>query len=142
RPRRRQCRLCAGHGFRRPRGAGALQVAPGASAVHQGLHAAGADAEAAAAIRPGRRHRARGRLGMTGEAPFAAAGTWLESNTPAIAALSDRIWDLAEPGLCETRSAAALCELLERHGFTIETGVAGLPTAFVAEWGEGRPRIA
>lgn len=56
-------------------------------------------------------------------------------------ALSDQIWAFAETALREHRSAAALAEYAERQGFRVERGVAGLPTAFVATYGEGRPII-
>jgi aminobenzoyl-glutamate utilization protein B len=69
------------------------------------------------------------------------AGEWIGGNAAAIAGLSDRIWDFAEPGLCETKSAAALCDFLSANGFAVELGIAGLPTAFVATFGSGRPRI-
>jgi aminobenzoyl-glutamate utilization protein B len=51
------------------------------------------------------------------------------------------IWGFAEPSLEEYQSAAYLADLLERHGFEVERGVAGLPTAFVASWGKGGPLI-
>jgi aminobenzoyl-glutamate utilization protein B len=69
------------------------------------------------------------------------ADEWIDSNAAAIVNLSDRIWDFAEPGLCETQSAAALCDLLSANGFSVERGAAKLPTAFVARYGSGRPRI-
>lgn len=59
----------------------------------------------------------------------------------ALVALSDEIWRLAETSLRELRSSAALADYLERHGFAVERGVAGLPTAFVASWGRGAPVI-
>ncbi len=55
--------------------------------------------------------------------------------------LADQIWAFAEPALRETRSAALLEQYLESEGFAVERGVAGLPTAFVATYGEGRPII-
>ncbi len=55
--------------------------------------------------------------------------------------LADQIWAFAEPALRETRSAALLENYLESEGFAVERGVAGLPTAFVATYGEGRPII-
>lgn len=55
--------------------------------------------------------------------------------------LSDRLWHLAETSLEEERSAATLADYLEREGFTVERGVAGMPTAFVARWGRGSPVI-
>src|SRR5690606_32260126 len=55
--------------------------------------------------------------------------------------LSDRIWAYAETALREHRSAAALADHAERQGFRVERGVAGMPTAFVATYGQGRPVI-
>ncbi len=57
-------------------------------------------------------------------------------------ALSDQIWGFAETALRETRSAQALADYAEQQGFTVERGVAGLPTAFTATYGQGRPVIA
>lgn len=53
-----------------------------------------------------------------------------------------QIWDWAELGYQETRSSGLLQEELRGEGFRLETGVAEIPTAFVAEWGEGGPVIA
>ncbi|MDO8545078.1 MAG: amidohydrolase [Opitutaceae bacterium] len=53
-----------------------------------------------------------------------------------------KIWSYAEVGYKETRSSALLQEQLRREGFRIEAGVAGMPTAFVAAHGSGRPVIA
>jgi aminobenzoyl-glutamate utilization protein B len=69
------------------------------------------------------------------------AAAWLDEHGSSIAELSDLIWDFAEPGLCETRSAAALTDRLREHGYEIEMGVAGLPTAFVATYGAGAPVV-
>jgi aminobenzoyl-glutamate utilization protein B len=55
--------------------------------------------------------------------------------------LADRIWTYAETALRERRSAAALADEAQRQGFRVERGVSGLPTAFVASYGEGRPII-
>jgi aminobenzoyl-glutamate utilization protein B len=51
------------------------------------------------------------------------------------------IWDLAEVGYLEHASSALLQERLRGAGFTVEAGVAGIPTAFVASWGEGGPVV-
>ena len=56
--------------------------------------------------------------------------------------LADQIWDWAELGYQETRSSAALRQLLAEAGFEIEAGVADIPTAFVASYGSGSPVIA
>ena len=49
---------------------------------------------------------------------------WFEEFWPEATRLADRIWQYSEPSLREYRSAHALCEFLERHGFTVERGVA------------------
>src|SRR5438270_1850252 len=51
------------------------------------------------------------------------------------------IWAYAEIGLEEHRSAARLVGLLKDAGFRVREGVSGMPTAFVAEYGSGRPII-
>ena len=51
------------------------------------------------------------------------------------------IWEFAEVGLEEHRSSALLVEKLTAAGFDVETGVAGMPTAFVASFGSGGPVI-
>jgi len=55
---------------------------------------------------------------------------------------SDKIWEYAELALEETRSAAVLIEILKNEGFLVTENVADLPTAFVAEFGCGKPVIA
>jgi amidohydrolase len=47
-----------------------------------------------------------------------------------------------EIGFQETRSSALLCDLLERHGFTVQRGAAGMDTAFVADAGREGPGVA
>jgi len=51
------------------------------------------------------------------------------------------IWDFAELGYLETRSTQRLQQTLSKAGFEIQSGVAGIPTAFVASFGEGEPVI-
>ncbi|MCX6566786.1 MAG: amidohydrolase [Candidatus Aminicenantes bacterium] len=65
----------------------------------------------------------------------------IEKHKAEIVGLSDKVWALAETALLETRSSALLADYAEEHGFTVERGVAGMPTAFVASYGEGRPII-
>jgi aminobenzoyl-glutamate utilization protein B len=59
-----------------------------------------------------------------------------------LVALSERVWEYAETALREDRSARLLADHAEKHGFTVERGVAGMPSAFVATYGQGRPVIA
>ena len=56
--------------------------------------------------------------------------------------MSDLIWGYAETALKEVRSAKLLADYAQQQGFRVTRGVAGMPTAFVAEYGEGRPILA
>ena len=56
-------------------------------------------------------------------------------------AIALKIWDLAEIGYQEVKSSTLLQEQLKREGFTVEAGVASIPTAFVATYGSGKPVI-
>ena len=67
--------------------------------------------------------------------------TWIDNHQDHIIELSDRIWDLAELGLQELRSSALLAGELEKNGFRVERGVAGMPTAFTATYGADKPVI-
>ena len=51
------------------------------------------------------------------------------------------IWDNAELGYKEKKSSALLQETLKKEGFAVESGVAEIPTAFVATYGSGKPVI-
>lgn len=53
-----------------------------------------------------------------------------------------QIWDYAEVGYKEEKSSALLQKTLSDNGFNIKAGVAGMPTAFVASYGSGKPVIA
>ena len=53
-----------------------------------------------------------------------------------------QIWDFAELGYLEEKSSALLQEQLTQAGFQVESGVADIPTAFVASYGGGQPVIA
>lgn len=55
--------------------------------------------------------------------------------------VSKKLWGFAEVGYQERRSAGLLKDELRAAGFTIAEDVAGIPTAFVASWGEGQPVI-
>lgn len=55
--------------------------------------------------------------------------------------MAQKIWEWAEPGYQEKRSAALLADALEAGGFKVERGVAKIPTAFTAMLGSGKPVI-
>lgn len=65
----------------------------------------------------------------------------IESQHPTFSALSDRIWDKAELSLKEHQSMAEYVALLQELGFTAETGLAGVATAFSGSYGSGKPVI-
>ena len=69
------------------------------------------------------------------------ATTWIEQNSQRLVAVSDRIWEFAEVGLQEFRSSALLADELGKAGFKVQRSVAGIPTAFVATFGEGSPIV-
>ncbi len=56
--------------------------------------------------------------------------------------VAGQLWEWAELGYLESRSSALLQDELAAEGFDVEVGIAEIPTAFVAEWGEGGPVIA
>lgn len=55
--------------------------------------------------------------------------------------LSDEIWANAETALKETKSSKALADYAESQGFKVTRGVSQMPTAFIAEFGTGKPII-
>jgi aminobenzoyl-glutamate utilization protein B len=66
---------------------------------------------------------------------------WIDDNQDIFLDVSDKIWRFAEPGLLEYKSSDLLIRVLEKAGFTIQRGVAEMPTAFIASFGAGRPII-
>ncbi len=58
-----------------------------------------------------------------------------------MAEIARAIWEFAELGLEENQSSAMLAKELEAQGFTVKKGIAGIPTAFEAVFGEGKPVI-
>ena len=69
------------------------------------------------------------------------AFSWLEQNKDELAGISDRIWKAAEKAMEEYESSELLAGYLEKQGFMVKRGVAGMPTAFVAVYGSGKPVI-
>lgn len=65
----------------------------------------------------------------------------VDAKAAAALKLSDAVWDLAELRYQEHGAVAAQIALLEQEGFRIEKGVAGIPTAFMAEYGSNGPLI-
>jgi len=65
--------------------------------------------------------------------------SWIDENEKRIIEISDKVWEYAELGLLEHKTSKLLSDEVEGHGFRVERGIAGMPTAFVATWGSGRP---
>lgn len=82
-----------------------------------------------------------------------ASVAWAQKTKPEVAsaidakyttysAIAKKIWDYSEVGYKEVKSSELLQETLAKAGFKIEKGVSGIPTAFVATFGSGKPVIA
>jgi aminobenzoyl-glutamate utilization protein B len=69
------------------------------------------------------------------------AWEWISANEKRIIEGSDTVWRLAELGLVEEKSSKFLASILDENGFSVEMGVADMPTAFVATYGKGQPTI-
>src|SRR5262247_4404451 len=54
----------------------------------------------------------------------------------------DTVFSFGELGFQEIETSKYLTSILEREGFRVERGLAGIPTAFMATWGQGKPVIA
>ncbi|MEP6737086.1 MAG: amidohydrolase [Chryseolinea sp.] len=65
----------------------------------------------------------------------------VDKNQAELIKLSDAIWANAEPALKETKSSKSLADYAEGQGFQVKRNVAGMPTAFIAEFGSGKPVI-
>lgn len=70
-----------------------------------------------------------------------AAREMVESRRKLTQEIVDSIFSFSELGYHEVRTSDYLTAILAREGFQIQRGVAGMPTAFVAEWGSGKPVI-
>lgn len=64
---------------------------------------------------------------------------WIAENKNEIYQLSDYMWEHPELGLEEFEASSRIERILKSHGFTIENGIGGLPTALIASWGSGSP---
>lgn len=66
---------------------------------------------------------------------------WNKENTEAFYKAAKDIWENPELSMQEYKSSAILIELLRENGFEVDSGVAGMPTAFIASYGQGHPVI-
>ena len=70
------------------------------------------------------------------------AAASVDANAKQVQVMVDTVFSYAEPGFQEFKTSAYLTGILEKNGFKITRGVAGMPTAWTATWGEGGPLIA
>jgi aminobenzoyl-glutamate utilization protein B len=66
----------------------------------------------------------------------------LDGKTKTAQEMVDMVFSFAELGFQETETSAYLTNILQKNGFTIEKGIGGIPTAWMARWGNGKPVIA
>lgn len=66
----------------------------------------------------------------------------VQADAKRIQVMVDKIFSFAELGFQEYESSKYLTGILEENGFKIERGIAGMPTAWTATWGSGKPLIA
>lgn len=73
----------------------------------------------------------------TAQSGKAMVASYIDQNADRFGEVAQTIWDLAEVGYQETESSGLLQSTLASAGFTVDAGVAGIPTAFVASWSNG-----
>ncbi len=66
---------------------------------------------------------------------------FLDSRKSELESIAKEVWEASEIGFQEHKSAKVQADYLEANGFKVTRNAAGIPTAFVAEWGSGRPYI-
>jgi aminobenzoyl-glutamate utilization protein B len=72
----------------------------------------------------------------------AEAAKEVDAKAKMIQEMVDQVFSFGELGMQEVETSKYLTGLLEQNGFKVERGVAGIPTAFVAKWGSGKPVIS
>lgn len=83
------------------------------------------------------------------QSPNARVETWkkeaiktLDGKYKTAQEMVDMVFSFSELGFQESETARYLTGILEENGFTIEKGIGGIPTAWMAKWGNGKPVIA
>src|SRR3954466_11927500 len=108
-------------------------AAAAALIVTVSLHAAQAPKAPAAAAAPANPQLAQYKQNV---------GLEVDSMGENIQKMNDTVFSFAELGFQEFETTKYLTGILEQNGFKIERGVAGIPTAWTARWGAGKPVIA
>lgn len=66
----------------------------------------------------------------------------VEKNKDMVQQMVDQIFSFGELGFQEVETSKYLIGILEKNGFTVQKGVSGIPTAWFARWGSGKPVIS
>ena len=66
----------------------------------------------------------------------------VEEQAKLIQEMVDMIYSFGELGFQEFETSKYLTEILEENGYKVTKGISGIPTAWMAEWGKGKPVIA
>ncbi len=82
------------------------------------------------------------RVGSRAETWKKQAITNLDGQGKMAQEMVDQVFSFSELGFQETETSAYLTGILEKNGFTVERGIGGIPTAWMAKWGNGKPVIA
>ncbi len=72
----------------------------------------------------------------------AEVGREIDAKAKNIQEMVDQVFSFGELGFQEVETSKYLTGILEQNGFTVQRGVAGIPTAWVARWGSGKPVIS
>ncbi|MEQ9415537.1 MAG: amidohydrolase, partial [Cyclobacteriaceae bacterium] len=70
------------------------------------------------------------------------AATKIDGRAKMAQVMVDKVFSFSELGFQEYETAKYITGILKDNGFTIEMGIAGIPTAWMAKWGNGKPVIA
>ncbi len=66
----------------------------------------------------------------------------IDKNAKFTQEMVDMVFSFGELGFQETETSKYLTDILKKNGFKVEMGVSGIPTAWIAKWGNGKPLIA
>ena len=67
---------------------------------------------------------------------------WVDDHTTLLGKICDAVYSYAELGMQEIYTSRLLQETFRAHGFSVEGGISGIPTAFLATYGSGKPTVA
>ena len=67
--------------------------------------------------------------------------TSVASKEKGVQEMVDMVFSFGELGFQEVETSKYLTGILEKNGFTIERGISGIPTAWMAKWGNGSPEL-